>query len=224
MKKYLILCFTMKASCAVFASPVAFHYTIQAIPQPVQEKMKSITWHKGCPVSLTNLSYLKLNYWGFDNKTHVGELIVHKSLAKEVVAIFKVLFQHHYPIQRMQLMNVYDGDDNLAMADNNSSAFNCRAVTNRPGEYSQHSYGRAIDLNTLINPYVKKGKVSPKEGSAYLNRTQKSPGKIIKGDYVYRAFTNRGWSWGGNWRDAQDYQHFEKRAHGKKRNPDGYDS
>ena len=39
------------------------------------------------------------------------------------------------------------------MAAGNTSAFNCRDVTGRPGVRSPHSYGRSLDLNTWENPY-----------------------------------------------------------------------
>lgn len=109
------------------------------------------------------------------------------------------------------------------MEANNTSAFNCREVTNQPGEFSQHSYGRAIDINPLINPYVHGKSVSPKDGVIYVNPKKPALGKIVKGDIVYRTFIKYGWDWAGNWYDVQDYQHFEKRANGEKRNPYGYE-
>ncbi len=199
-----------------------FASKITSIPQSIAKQMRQHTWHQGCPVSLEQLAYIRLSYWGFDQQPHTGELIVHKELADEVAAIFKMLYQHKFPIQRMELMDVFKGDDNASMAANNTSAFNCREVTERPGEYSQHSYGRAIDINPLINPYVKEEKILPTAGKAYVNRKQPFPGKITKGDFVYQEFIKYGWDWAGNWYDIQDYQHFEKRANGEKRNPYGY--
>ena len=118
-------------------------------------------------------------------------------------------------------MDAFKGNDNASMAANNTSVFNCREVTDRPGEYSQHSYGRAIDINPLINPFVHGKKISPPQGTLYVDRTKPTPGKIIKEDFVYKEFNKLGWDWAGNWYDVQDYQHFEKRANGKKRNPHG---
>lgn len=219
MKTYSLLVIGLISNLAVAAT---FTSSIQPIPKQIQAKMIPSVWHKGCPVPLNHLRYVQLSYWGFDRKSHRGELIVNKELASEVVEIFNVLYQNHFPIERMELMDQYGGDDNLAMANNNTSAFNCRAVTNRPGEFSQHSYGRAIDINTLINPFVSKNSVVPPKGAPYANRKNKVPGMIHKGDKVYQAFIDRGWDWGGNWYDVQDYQHFEKRANGAKRNPYGY--
>ncbi|MGL5741811.1 MAG: M15 family metallopeptidase [Legionella sp.] len=199
-----------------------FQSSISPIPQKIQEQMQQNTWRAGCPVPMNDLAYVRLSYWGFDEKTHTGTLIVNKELASEVVAIFKVLFDHKYPIQSMELMDVFKGDDNASMTANNTSAFNCRPVTDRPGEYSQHSYGRAIDINPLINPYVNGKKVQPTAGTPYVDRSKPVPGKIIKEDLVYQEFAKYGWDWAGNWYDVQDYQHFEKRANGEKRNPYEY--
>ena len=199
-----------------------FKSHILSIPDSFQGQMRAFTWHPGCPVSMHDLSYVELSYWGFDAKPHLGVLIVNKQLAPEVVEIFKILFQHQFPIQQMRPIEEFRGHDLASMRANNTSAFNCRAVTSGSRTFSQHSYGRAIDINPLINPYVKGHFISPKEGALYVDRNAPALGKIIKGDIVYKTFKKFGWDWGGNWYDVQDYQHFEKRANGKKRNPNGY--
>lgn len=217
--------FIMFLSSLVFATAEknrVFKSKISAIPTTIATRMQHSTWHPGCPIARNHLAYVQLSYWGFDGTTHSGALIVNKDLAVEVVAIFKVLYKHKFPIQRMELMDVFQGDDNASMTANNTSAFNCREVTGRPGEYSQHSYGRAIDINPLLNPYVQDNKVVPLDGALHIARNPPAPGKIVNGDVVYQEFHKQGWDWAGNWFDIQDYQHFEKRAHGEKRNPYGY--
>jgi hypothetical protein len=199
-----------------------FMASIQPMPQSVRLKMQKHTWHQGCPLPLPHLAYVHLSYWGFDNQSHVGSLIVHKALITEVVAIFKALYQHHFPIQRLALMDEFHGDDMMAMKHNVTSAFNCREVTGQRGLFSQHSYGRAIDINPLINPYVSGKHVLPKKGMRFVSRAIPHRGKITKNSFIYHVFTKYGWDWGGGWFDAQDYQHFEKRAHGERRNPYGY--
>jgi len=92
----------------------------------------------------------------------------------------------------------------------NTSAFNCRDTTGRPGVFSNHSWGRAIDINPLTNPYLKGDKVLPPAGKAFLDRTRASPGAILAGSFIVNLFQKRGWTWGGSWKDRQDYQHFEK--------------
>lgn len=199
----------------------SFKSKIGPIPHQVQLQMKQLTYRNGCPVAISNLRYVELSYWGFDEKVHQGALIVNQELADEVVAIFKTLFLHKFLIHKIIPIEIFQGNDNASMEANNTSAFNCREVTGRPGEFSQHSYGRAIDINPLINPYVNGQSVSPKGGILYVNRKKPTPGKIMKGDIVYQTFIEYGWDWAGDWYDVQDYQHFEKRANGEKRNPYG---
>jgi hypothetical protein len=188
-----------------------FESSISPIPAKTQKIMEKYTWRPGCPVPLRDLAEVKLSYWGFDQKVHQGILIVNKSLATEVVSIFKAAYYHQFPIERMETMVTFKGNDDAAMAVNNTSAFNCRAVTGKPGVFSQHSYGRAIDINTLINPYVKANLVLPPGGKKYVDRKKFFPGKITNGSFIYNEFIKRGWDWGGNWHNLQDYQHFEKK-------------
>jgi hypothetical protein len=217
---HLVGCTTTTAPSKVQALP--FKSSVQSIPQRVLIQMQRFTWHKGCPVPLHQLAYVKLRYWGFDQQPHTGVLIVNQALVPDVIHIFKALYQQNFPIQRMQLMDDFKGDDDKATQANNTSAFNCRAVTGHPGIYSQHSYGRAIDINPLINPFVKGRSVSPIQGLPHVDRALEEPGKITQQSLIYRLFSQHGWDWGGHWVDVQDYQHVEKRAHGERRNPYGY--
>lgn len=174
--------------------------------------MRKYTWKPDCPVPLADLAYIKLSYWGFDNKPHLGIIIIHKNLAPEVIQIFKTLYQHHFPIQRMQPMYLYKGDDDKSMLANNTVGFNCRHQTDFPKLFSPHSYGGAIDINPLINPYVNNGKVEPKAATKYAPRNIPAKGKVVPKGIVLQTFSKYGWSWGGNWdkRGIKDYQHFEK--------------
>ena len=110
----------------------------------------------------------------------------------------------------MQLIDDFKGDDDLSMTENNTSAFNCRSVTGKPGIFSVHSYGRAIDINPKINPYIKGNLVLPENGRPYTDRTLTSPGIIKLNDFTYNSFIKKGWKWGGSWVSLKDYQHFEK--------------
>lgn len=218
MKKLLLLllipCSIAYATPAKKQADKSFKSTIHSLPVSIQKQMKKYTWHPGCPISLNDLAYIRLTYWGFDHKPHQGELIVHKTLAPDIVEFFHNLYLHQFPIQRMELMDKFRGNDDAAMAANNTSSFNCRAVTGKPGLFSQHSYGSAIDINTLINPYVKGKTVLPPNGIAFADRTKPHQGKITKNSIVYKEFIKHGWTWGGNWKDLKDYQHFEKKLAG----------
>jgi hypothetical protein len=163
-------------------------------------------------VAPDNLRRLTLTYLDFDRKPRTGALVVNKELADEVTRIFQTLFQHGFLIERMVPIEEYNGDDDASMAANNTSAFNCRDATGKPGVFSNHSWGRAIDINPLINPYVKGDKVLPRAGRKYADRTRSYKGSILKDSFIVHEFEKAGWIWGGRWPDRQDYQHFEKPA------------
>jgi|SRR6185312_4100217 len=174
------------------------------------EKIRHTTWHPGCPVPPDDLRQLTLTFHDFRKNDQMGTLVVHKDLADEVVRHFENLYRHGFQIERMAPVEEYGGSDNASMAANNTSAFNCRDVTGKRGVYSNHSWGRAIDINPLTNPYVKGDQVLPPAGRKYLDRTKAFPGSILKDGFVVQEFEKAGWTWGGRWSDRQDYQHFEK--------------
>jgi hypothetical protein len=170
----------------------------------------SHSWHRGCPVRLKDLRFLSLSYWGFDGRVHMGELVVNERVAGDVVRVFGLLFRDRFPISRMVLVDEYGGDDDRSMAANNTSAFNCRAVTGG-ASFSEHSYGWAIDINPIQNPCVTAaGTVLPPDGVAFVDRSRNAKGMIHAGDVVVGAFASIGWGWGGAWSSLKDYQHFSQ--------------
>jgi len=168
------------------------------------------SWHPGCPVPPENLSTLKIPYRDYNSHRQIGTLVVNKEIAEETKGLFKKLYDHHFLIEKMIPIDNYGADDDASMADNNTSAFNCRDTTGRPGVFSNHSWGRAIDINPLTNPYVKGDTVLPPAGRQYLDRTKEHKGSILADGYAVKLFEEAGWTWGGRWKDRQDYQHFEK--------------
>ena len=183
-----------------------FSYT--NIPNSIQEKMLGLSMPYNEPLSFDELRYIKISYYGFDNKVHIGDMIVNKKVAAEVVDIFKELYAKKYPIEKIKLIDEYEANDALSMKDNNSSSFCYRTIANT-SVVSNHGLGLAIDINPFQNPHVIKNNTSPKESFAYADRTNLKFGMIHEGDDCYNAFISRGWSWGGHWKNP-DYQHFEK--------------
>jgi hypothetical protein len=179
---------------------------ISSVTTPAASDLPA-SWEPGCPVAPADLRILTLSHWNYAGSVSTGKLVVAAELANQVVDIFQELYEAGFPIERMELVDKYDGDDNLSMAANNTSAFNCRLVTGGTS-YSEHSYGRAIDINPLVNPYVKGSTVLPPAGSAYVDRTLDATGMIHANDVVVQAFADRGWIWGGTWSSLKDYQHF----------------
>lgn len=181
-----------------------------AFIKPVTAERLASSWHEGCPVPVDQLRLMSLNFVGFDGAVHRGELVVNADRATEVAYIFAKMYFGRFPIERMETVEKYDSDDDASMAANNTSAFNCRAITGGTA-WSNHSYGRAIDINTVQNPYISgSGKVYPPNGAPYVDRTLNAPGMIHAGDLTEQAFTTRAWTWGGSWETPIDYQHFEK--------------
>lgn len=160
-------------------------------------------------IGYDDLRYIKLLHYNFDGAVCEGEMIVHATLADEVMEIFYQLYSAQYPLASVRLVDDFDADDTLSMQANNTSAFNYRYVTDSDS-LSLHSYGAAIDINPMLNPYVEGDYISPQNGIRYADRSQDFEGKIDKNDLCYRLFTERGWKWGGNWRSYKDYHHFFK--------------
>lgn len=181
--------------------------------QPLPDEIVPIsTWREGCPTTLDELRYLTVSYWGFDGLHHTGELIVHRDVAEDMVWVFEQLHAARFPIEQVGLLDDEDftefhrkGDDNL------TAAYQCRESTGS-SRWSQHAYGRAIDINPFHNPYWKwtqRGEVVlPAYATTYLDREDLRPGMIVEGDVVVEAFDRIGWGWGGRWNSLKDWQHF----------------
>lgn len=171
--------------------------------------MTGVSWHRGCPVGFAGLRLLTVSHWGFDGKVHRGRLVVNSDHAVGMVRVMRTLYRLRYPIRQMRLVDAYGAEDHRSMDADNTSAFNCRFVAGSPGVWSEHAYGRAIDLNPIENPYVtESGYVSPAAGAPYADRSRRARGLIHSGGPVVEAFAAAGWEWGGNWVWPKDYQHF----------------
>jgi hypothetical protein len=185
-----------------------FTGTAEPLPADMRAAMTGVTWREGCPVGLDDLALLRLSHWDFDGGVAQGELIVAAGHAQALLGVFEALFEAGFPIRRMRPMYHYGGSDDASMADDNTSAFNCRPVTGGSGGFSQHSYGHAVDINTVENPYVRGKKVLPPAGAEFLDRLDVRPGMIVADGPVVAAFAAAGWRWGGSWSSLKDYQHF----------------
>lgn len=183
------------------------------ITKKVFARMKGKSYKKGCIVPKEELRYLRMLYVGFDGKAHIGEMVVNRKIAADVLEIFYKLYLKKYPIQRMVLIDEYNGDDDKSMEANNTSCFNYRVVKGTTS-LSKHSYGLAIDVNPLYNPYIHtmNGKTvcEPAGSKKYSDRSKDFPYKITRKDKCFKLFTRHGFSWGGDWNTKKDYQHFQK--------------
>jgi hypothetical protein len=170
---------------------------------------KTLTSHG--PVGCDRLTSVKFSYFGFDGRLHEdGDMIVLDAVAGRVARIFDKLLDLHFPLNKAQPINRYEGDDDASMADNNTSSFNDRPVAGGTS-LSMHAYGLAIDLNPVQNPFLEgataRRRVSPGGGQMYLVRGDIRPGMA---ETVIDVFADNGFLiWGGDWHDPVDYQHFQ---------------
>jgi hypothetical protein len=158
-------------------------------------------------VPLRDLRSLRLSHRGFDGRVRTGRLVVHEDVSREVVGIFRRLYAARVPIRRMVPVDAYGGSDFRSIEADNTSAFNCRFVDGTRS-WSEHAYGRALDVNPIENPYVSGGRTSHRASVPYLDRTRPRPGMAYEGGPLVRAFDAAGWGWGGRWASVKDYQHF----------------
>ena len=191
-----------------------FYY--EPLSDSIKQRITGISYPEtGCTVPYEDLNYVGLLYIDFNGEEQAGELICNKAIAQDMVEIFYELYRNDYRIERVRLVDEYDGDDTLSMLDNNTSCFNYRVVDDTT-TLSKHAFGCAIDINPFYNPYIiynKNGSgetyISPKGSEIYADRSQNFPYKIDENDLCYKLFTEHGFTWGGNWNSTKDYQHFQ---------------
>jgi hypothetical protein len=208
----------MSATPLATVSPPArpssdFYVKVSRISSPLKWRMTGKSWHRGCPVPIRDLRLIRVSYRGFDRKRRIGKLVANKDAVADLVHALRSMYRRSFKIHRMRLVDRYGGSDRRSMRADNTSAFNCRRVAGT-SSWSEHAYGRAIDINPVENPYVASdGTVSPRKGRRYVDRSHHVKGMIHSKGATVRAFRRVGWGWGGNWRSSKDYQHFSASGH-----------
>lgn len=189
-------------------------FFIEELDQNIIDRIAGKSYKEDSDIPHSDLRYIRVLHTDFNGQTRIGEMIVNKAIAQDVVDIFKELYGISYPIEKMLLVDEYDADDIKSMEDNNSSAFNFRFIEGT-NKRSVHSSGLAIDINPLYNPYVRSRngelEILPESAAEHVDRSQDNVYYIKKDDPCYKAFTSRGFTWGGEWKNSKDYQHFEKK-------------
>lgn len=202
------------ATIDLFPPPEATRFKAAIEPVPPRVATRS-SWRTECPVTLDQLSYVTMPFWGFDRQLHTGEMIVNAAIATDVVEVFRQMFRIRFPIEEMRVVTAKEvkrwetkptGDVNV------TSSFECRDAAEST-RWSQHAYGLAIDVNPFHNPYSRGDLVAPELASAYVDRTWARRGMIFEGDQVTAAFDAIGWGWGGRWNSLKDWMHFSQNGH-----------
>jgi hypothetical protein len=183
--------------------PASDEFAADVAPVP-DEVLARSTWSPECPVARDDLRWVRLTFWGFDERTHTGELLVHADAVDAVVAGFAHLHARRFPIEEMRIVVPAELDAPPTGDGNNTTAFVCRPARGTTS-WSEHALGRAVDINPFHNPYVKGDVVLPELATAYVDRSQHRPGMLTADDVA--GFTAAGWGWGGTWSSLQDHMH-----------------
>ena len=170
-----------------------------------------------CTLSRDELRYLRVLYYNYDHAICSGEIMCNALIADDLLDIFRQLYDNQYEIALLTLVDNYNADDSASIAANNTSCFNYRAASNNPDILSNHAKGFAIDINPIQNPYfdiLEDGSYSWEDPDAdqYIDRTTDWQERhvITHDDLCYQLFIAHGFTWGGDWGNPLDYQHFEK--------------
>ncbi len=194
-------------------SPASFAAVARPLTPTEQSAMVGVSWHEGCPVPLDGLRRLNVTFHRPDGTAATGALVVRAEAVDALSTALRGLWDAGYPIERMEPIERFHGDDDASMAANNTSAFNCRTIAHS-AKLSQHAYGLAVDVNPLWNPWVRGGegatRVAPPTGAPWADRSRTDPGVLHGGDAAVSAFSAVGWRWGGAWQSTKDYQHFSR--------------
>ena len=194
---------------AVAVPAVDTVFAAMPIPPEVETRMRGVSYPEGATVPLGDLRYLRLSYVDFNGALQTGEMVCNQAIANDLVDIFRQLWLAAYPIRSIRLIDDFGGSDDASMEADNTSCFNYRKAVGLR-RLSRHAEGMAVDINPLENPYVRGQSVRPASARLYADREKDFPHKIDCTDLCYKLFREHGFSWGGTWRSARDYQHFEK--------------
>ena len=190
-------------------APIEADPVITKVPDSQWARMKSVgMWRPGCPATQEDLKRVEVSHYRFDGSVARGVLVVNRDVAAAVAEIFTELFVAEFPIRRMRPVEAYQGDANASLADDNTSAYNCRRPDqiNAPAMLSPHANGRAIDINPRENPWMDLRCDCWFPSARFAARTE-GPGKILKGGLVWQLFKERGWVWQNI--KVPDYMHFD---------------
>lgn len=171
------------------------------------------SWESECPVSLDDLAYIVMPYWGFDGKVHTGEMLLHEDYANDVAGVFEEIFAAQFPIEEMRVISREERDSPTTGDHNVTSAFTCRKIVGAVDVWSEHASGMAIDINPFHNPFIRNEEIFPELSESYVDRDWDRAGMIHEDSAVFDAFEAIGWSWGGHWTGREDWMHFSVSGH-----------
>jgi hypothetical protein len=216
-----VLAIAVEAAAALLLlAPAASAATVAPLPPAVKAQLiAKDVWRANCPVPLSGLRVLTVKHWGFDGKTHTGQIVVNAKAAAPLGRVFGQLYKLRYPIRHMRISDMYGPSDARPADGDVTGSFECRQAVPSPctggagtGTWSNHAYGLAVDLNPAENPYVGCGQTRDPTRARYLDRSRLRKGMVTPA--VVAAFRSIDWGWGGEWTGAtKDYMHFSHNGH-----------
>jgi hypothetical protein len=193
--------------------------SITPLPSKLRSNLEHGQWHPGCPVPLSDLRVVTVPYVDFAGERREGQIIVHRDVAGSVEKVFRKLYKLRFPIRHLQLSDMYGPPRAIPDDEDVTGSFWCRDSVPSPcvggtasGNWSNHAYGHAIDVNPIENPYIGCGQVYDPRMRPYVDRSRRKKGMVTPA--VVRAFRSIGWGWGGDWSGGtKDYMHFSTTGH-----------
>lgn len=180
---------------------------VSAVPPDVLARS---TWQPACPVAAADLRHVLVQHWGFDGRLHTGELLLHADAVDAVVEMFAAMHAERFPVEEVRVIRADELDAAPTGDGNVTSAFVCRPRVGGTA-WSQHAYGRALDVNPFHNPYERGAGqdrvVIPELATAYTDRSRMLPGMLFADSGAVRAAQGAGWGWGGDYRRVKDWMH-----------------
>lgn len=219
MKSIAVVVLAAVVSVTAATTHAATHQTGIARLTPAQRHAVKAAgeWHRGCPVWMSQLRVLSYRYYGFDKKTHLGQIVVNEKIASSLAEVFGKLYRMRFPIRDGAFASTYgphpdrSGDVTASFECRDAAASPCSS-SSTTHHWSMHAFGEAVDLDPRENPYVGCGMTRDKTALSYLKRSRHRPGMVTPG--VRRAFASIGWGWGGSWfGSTKDYMHFSSNGH-----------
>ncbi|MCR5180424.1 MAG: M15 family metallopeptidase [Bacteroidaceae bacterium] len=211
--------FSQKVVADNYPSPET-SFVATPVPDSIWNRMQGRSYRKNPHILREDLRYLQLLHVDLQGNVRQGQMICNRAIADDLTEIFRSLYEARYPIERIQLADDFEANDERQMQANNTSCF-CYRVVSGSKKLSAHARGLAVDINPLYNPCVRRRTdgsvlVQPSNARTYVNRSTSFPCKITTEDLAYRLFISHGFEWGGAWRSLKDYQHFEKKMAGRR--------
>jgi hypothetical protein len=183
--------------------------------KPMSKEVRANPDSHCLPEILAEQVVVEVVYINFDGQKKSGVIEVNRAVADDVRGFFALALKLKFPIEKVVRASdePFLWDDDKMMAANATSGFNYREIAG-VDELSNHAFGRAIDVNTRLNPYIRlvDGQKITLPIGAMWDPTL--PGTLTPEHPLVGIKRSRGREWGGDWtyetRAAIDYQHFEK--------------